>query len=91
MIVVSSKIEGYKGIKLLVKDVSFVTIEFNVPFSDVNYVVTLGLENIEIEDEQPSVYAMIVTNKTEDGFTVLFSGEMDSDGYKLNWAAARER
>ena len=89
MIVVSSKIEGYKGIEPLVEEMSSVTID--VSFSDADYVVTLGLENIEIEDGQPSVYAMIVTNKTKDAFTVLFSGEMDSNGYKLNWTAAKEK
>lgn len=77
------------GIEPLVVEVSSVTIGFDVPFSDESYVVTLGLEYTG--DELPSVYAMIVTDKTADGFTVLFSGEMDSDRYKLNWTAAKEK
>jgi len=58
-----------------------------VPFSNVlsssNYTTTVSLENTI--DAEPSIYSTLVSNTTVSGFTVLFSGDMDSPNYKLNW------
>jgi len=47
--------------------------------------LTLGLENRG--DPEPSVYPMLIENKSNSGFDINFSGEIDSDNYYLNWLA----
>lgn len=75
------------GVEILTNDTVSETVSFSQPFSDTNYAVTLGLENVV--DLSPAIYSMIVSNKTVNGFTVLFSGDIDSANYKLNWIAKR--
>lgn len=60
--------------------VAFVTV-----FPDTNYVITTNLTNET--DVDPSLYPAIVSSKTVSGFTVQFSGDMDSDNYVLEWVA----
>jgi len=64
---------------------SSVTVAFGSSFANTDYIVTLGLQNAATEDK--SAYAMLISNKTTAGFTVIFSGDMDSGNYKLNWIA----
>lgn len=73
------------GVQAIGNGVTSVSVNFTNNFSDTNYAVTLALENLL--DSPPSIYSMLVTNKLTTGFTVLFSGDIDSDKYKLNWIA----
>lgn len=61
------------------------TINFSESFNDDNYVIISNLENKL--DTTPSVYPVLIKNKTASGFTVELSGETDSSNYYLNWAA----
>ncbi|KKK60224.1 hypothetical protein LCGC14_3026510, partial [marine sediment metagenome] len=36
-------------------------------------------------DSPVSIYSYAITAKSKDGFTVSFSGDMESENYKLNW------
>jgi len=64
------------------------SVTFGTSFPNTDYSLVFSLENTV--DAAPSVYAMIITQKTTAGFTVLFSGKMDSTDYKLNWIAKLE-
>lgn len=60
----------------------------NVIFDSVitaDYVLVVSLENRI--DAEPSVYPTLVRNKAATGFTVEFSGDIDSDNYYLHWRA----
>lgn len=61
-------------------------VAFSNDFTDVSYVLLVSLDN-EV-DQPPSEYAYTIVNKEVSGFTVNYSGPMDSDNYKLNWYAA---
>lgn len=74
-----------KGIQAIGNGVSSVAVTFASAFSGSTYTVTLGLENTN--DSSPSAYPMIISSKTAAGFTVLFSGDIDTANYKLNWIA----
>jgi len=60
-----------------------------VPFSTVvthtDYTINVTLENTT--DVEPSIFSTLVSRTTTSGFTVLFSGDIDSPNYKLNWMA----
>lgn len=73
------------GVKDISDGVSSVSVNFASSFSSANYALTLGLENTS--DSPPSMYSMLITNKTAAGFTVSFSGDIDSVNFKLNWVA----
>ena len=60
-------------------------VAFASPFLDTNYIVTTSITN-EI-DAESSIYPLVVRSKTVNGFTVNFSGEIDSDNYVLEWFA----
>ena len=62
---------------------STAAIVFDEPQPDINYAINLSLVNSG--DNPPSIYSYIVTSKLVTGFTVLFSGEIDSDNYILEW------
>jgi len=59
------------------------TVLFPEPLSSSDYVLNINLFN---EFGTPSMYGMIVTNKTTNGFTVNFSSPLDDDNYKLSWS-----
>jgi hypothetical protein len=63
-----------------------ITITFDEQPND-DYDLFLALENTV--DATPSHYTMLITNKTQTSFTVRFSGNLDSAGYKLNWAIGK--
>ena len=71
------------GVDNIPNDSSSISIVFVVDQTSADYAVTASLENSV--DSEPSIYAHIIKNKTVNGFTVLFSGSMDSDNYYLNW------
>ena len=63
-------------------------ITFDYPMIDTNFQVVTGIVNNV--DASPSQYGMVVKNVTVNGFTVDFSGAMDTDNYALNWMASRD-
>ena len=74
-----------EGLENISDNVSSTTITFPNTFSSTDYVLTLSLANTL--DANPSVYPTLITDKTTTGFTVDFSGEIDSSNYHLNWRA----
>ena len=62
------------------------SIIFPSPLPDTDYNVNVELVTT---DGSPSVYSYVVAQKTVDGFTVFFSGEIDSNNYVLEWEAFR--
>jgi hypothetical protein len=61
------------------------TVNFVSPFDDDAYRLFYSLEN-EV-DTPASEYAITTIDKTASSFKVHFSGEIDSNNYKLNWFA----
>jgi hypothetical protein len=61
------------------------TVTFNTAFTEDSYALLVSLDN-EV-DSKSSEYAMTITDKTVNGFTVNYSGKIDSDNYVLNWYA----
>jgi len=74
-----------EGLNNIPNDVSSTAITFPNAFSSTDYVLTVSLANSV--DVNPSVYPILITDKTTTGFTVDFSGEIDSSNYYLNWRA----
>lgn len=64
---------------------SSTTVIFNTSFSSNDYALLISIENQA--DSPASEYAITITNKTVSGFTVNYSGDIDSDNYYLNWIA----
>lgn len=73
------------GIENIPTGVSSTEILFPHRFNTDDFVLTVSLENKL--DAEPSVYPVIVKNRTVDGFTAEFSGNIDSENYYLNWRA----
>jgi len=63
-------------------------IAFATNFADTNYSISAILRNTV--DASPSIYPMIVTSTTISGFSVLFSGDIDSNNYYLDWIAQHD-
>lgn len=61
------------------------SIDFSNQYPSSDYILAVSLEN-KI-DTEPSVYPILVKDKTVSGFDVYFSGEIDSSNYYLNWRA----
>ena len=59
---------------------------FPSPMTDVSYNVNVELVT---SDGNPSVYSSVVGSKTVNGFTVFFSGEIDTGNYILEWEVFR--
>ena len=76
-----------KGIQAIDKDANSVSIDFTSPFPNMNYYILVTMENTA--DLPVSIYSYTITAKSLDGFTVSFSGDMDSANYKLNWSAQK--
>ena len=64
------------------------SVTFPNAFPDTNYSVTCNLNNTT--DANPSIYPLIITAKATTGFTVLFSGDIDSNNYFLEWTAVAD-
>lgn len=75
--------EQMSGAALLPFGVSSYEISFINEIPDTNYIVHTSLTNVI--DASPSQYVKIVTDKSTTGFTVEFSGEIDSANYVLEW------
>ena len=66
--------------------VSSYDVVFTTAFADLDYTTSVELIT---SDGSPSVYSFVVGNKLESGFTVFFSGIIDTNNYVLEWAALR--
>jgi hypothetical protein len=75
-----------EGITNITSGASSIFIAFAIRLTNKEYVLTVDLENSI--DTDPSIYPILIRNKTVDGFTIDFSGEIDSDNYYLNWKAS---
>lgn len=62
----------------------YITVVFAEPLSSALYILNVNLFN-EIDNSLASMYGIIVTEKTQYGFTVKFSSPLDSINYKLSW------
>jgi hypothetical protein len=63
-------------------------VTFTNAFPDTNYSVNAVMNNTT--DANPSIYPLIITNRTTTGFTALFSGDIDSNNYYLEWIAVAD-
>jgi len=61
-----------------------ITVVFPDPMSSSSYVLNVNMFN-EIDGLLVSMYGLIITSKTVNGFTVKFSSPIDSGNYKLSW------
>lgn len=61
----------------------FIYATFTAPLNTPEYSLSVSIEN-KI-DNNPSVYSTLIVDKTVYGFKVIFSGDIDSDNYYLNW------
>lgn len=66
--------------------VSSYTILFSSPLPDTNYNINSDLIT---SGGTPSIYSYVISGKTVNGFTIYFSGEIDSSNYVLEWIALR--
>ena len=60
---------------------------FGVAFADTNYTISVILSTT---DAVPSIYSMVIISKATTGFTAVFSGDIDSNNYKLEWSAKHD-
>lgn len=75
----------HAGNECILNGSDFITVTFSAPLPiDTNYVINICVTNTE--DNPPSIYNYIISEKSETGFTVLFSGNIDSDNYILEWS-----
>lgn len=73
------------GRELVANGANSTTVSYNSSFDDTEYSLFTELENTA--DSPASEYALTITDKTASGFTVNYSGDMDSANYILNWYA----
>lgn len=64
-----------------------ISVTFASAFNDSNYSLTTDIQNTV--DSKPSAYSTVISAKSNSGFTVIFSGDIDSMNYKLNWLAKK--
>ena len=76
-----------KGVISLLSGDSTGIVTFGSVESDINYRVFIQLVNVV--DSPVSLYSMIVVEKTVNGFSVEFSGDMDSANYTMEWFITR--
>jgi len=75
------------GRESLSLDDSSKAVTFGVAFADTNYTISVMLTTT---DAIPSIYSTVVNNKANTGFTVVFSGDIDSANYELEWSAKHD-
>jgi len=83
----SGIIDEKYGVKDIPNGVDSISVVFSSNFLDADYTLITDLENTV--DSNRSEYGMVVSTKVSSGFTVVFSGDIDSLNYKLNWLAKR--
>lgn len=75
------------GIEPIPNGADSVSVTFPKTFNDSDYTLTTDIENTV--DSKPSAFASIISAKSNSGFTVIFSGDIDTLNYKLNWLAKK--
>ena len=83
----SGVLNEQSGIEPIPNGADEVSVTFPGTFYAADYTLTTDIENTT--DSKPSVFASIISAKSNSGFTVLFSGDMDTSNYKLNWLAKK--
>jgi hypothetical protein len=73
------------GKKVISNGVDNESVIFTSPFDSNDYVLNVDLIHASVST--PSIYSYIIGDKSKDGFTVYFSGDIDSSNYVLEWAA----
>jgi len=69
----------------IVSGINNTSVVFGGPFPDNSYALVLNIENPV--DLTASEYAYTIISKDVSGFTVKYSGDIDSSNYYLNWYA----
>jgi len=75
------------GSKNLANGDSTSQVVFTSALPDTNYSISISLVNTT--DSVVSIYSHIITEKTKNGFTVQFSGTMDSGNYYIDWTITK--
>jgi Protein of unknown function (DUF2793) len=63
-------------------------VSLNTAFADTNYSISVLMTNTT--DSNPSIYPVVVSAKSNSGFTVEFSGKIDTANYTLEWIAIHD-
>ena len=82
----SSYDPSYRGATPVLLNAVSQNVVFPSPLTDLTYNINIELVTT---DGDPSIYSVVVGNKTLSGFTVFFSGEIDSNNYILEWEIFR--
>jgi len=77
---------SYRGATPVLFNAVSQDVVFPSPLADVSYNANIELVT---SDGNPSVYSSVVGSKTVNGFTVFFSGEIDTGNYILEWEVFR--
>jgi hypothetical protein len=77
---------SYRGATPVLLNAVSQNVVFPSPLPDLLYNINMELVT---SDGMPSVYSSVVGNKTVSGFTVFFSGEIDTGNYILEWEVFR--
>ena len=77
---------SYRGATPVLLNAVSQDVLFPSPMPDLTYNINIELVTT---DGDPSIYSVVVGNKTVNGFTVFFSGEIDSNNYILEWEVFR--
>ena len=64
------------------------SITFSSAYADTNYTISVMMNNTV--DANPAIYPTIISAKATTGFTVLFSGDIDSANYQLEWITVHD-
>lgn len=73
---------SYRGATPVLLNAVSQDVVFPSPMSSLDFNINIELVT---SDGNPSVYSVVVGNKTTNGFTVFFSGEIDTNNYILEW------
>lgn len=78
-------IEGIEPISLGSDEIA---VNFGSVLSSTSYTLTVDLENKS--DTYRSIYSFLIVNKTNYGFSVRFSDDIDSSDYWLHWSVSAD-
>ena len=81
---------GFEGRFQLANGATYAVVEYPVTLSGssltasgIDYTVVVSMYN-EV-DADPSIYSWVITDRTNDNFTIEFSGDIDSDNYWIHY------
>jgi len=79
----SSSLLPQSGLVNLVNGADNITVHLLNDMNNRDYAIDICIENTI--DLPPSIYTYIIVRKTTSEFDIVFSANIDSDNYKLNW------